>query len=256
MWKAVEKAFNWADLPVELSRADAALEPEFLRIYAACKEFTMTSRARMYALYQATKFVVQAKIPGALAECGVWRGGSMMLVARTLVDLAATDRTLYLYDTFEGMSRPSEHDVTLRGGHAALPEWERHRRGVMDRLRKLFYRHWYEGGLDAVRRNLASTGYPADRIVYVPGKVEDTLPGTGPEQLALLRLDTDWYESTKHELECLYPRLAARGILIIDDYGYWAGAKQAVDEYFAGRTPQFLTRIDWTGRMLSKTELT
>jgi len=254
MWRAVEKAFNLANLGVEMSRVDAALEPEFLAIYRQCREYTMTSRARMYALYQATRFAVKAGIPGDFVECGVWRGGSMMLVARTLVALGATDRRLYLYDTFEGMSRPSEHDVTLRGSKAALPEWERHRRGLFDRLRRLFYRHWYEGGLDQVRKNLTSTGYPADHLVFVKGKVEDTLPGTAPEKVALLRLDTDWYESTKHELVTLYPRLSHRGILILDDYGYWAGAKQAVDEYFSDRPAELMTRVDWTARILSKSE--
>ena len=80
---------------------------------------------------------------------------------------------------------------------------------------------------------LHGTGYPPERIHFVRGPVEETLPAGAPDEIALLRLDTDWYESTRHELEHLYPRLAAGGVLLVDDYGHWEGARKAVDEYFA-----------------------
>ena len=96
----------------------------------------------------------------------------------------------------------------------------------------------------------AATGYPAERLHFVEGKVEDTIPEQAPERIALLRLDTDWYESTRHELEHLYPRLSPGGVLIIDDYGHWEGARQAVDEYFKGEV--YLHRIDYTGRLAIK----
>jgi O-methyltransferase len=112
---------------------------------------------------------------------------------------------------------------------------------------------WCYAGLEEVRVNLASTGYPVDRVHFVRGKVEDTIPGTVPEPIALLRLDTDWYESTKHELTHLFPRLVPGGVLIIDDYGHWQGARQATDEYFASaRVPLLLHRVDYTGRIAVK----
>ena len=87
----------------------------------------------------------------------------------------------------------------------------------------------------------------------VKGKVEDTLPGHAPDHIAVLRLDTDWYASTKHEMEHLYPRLARGGVLIIDDYGHWAGSRQAVDEYLAEHGIHLLlNRTDYTGRMALK----
>jgi hypothetical protein len=92
---------------------------------------------------------------------------------------------------------------------------------------------WARSPLDEVRRNLLATGYPADRVRFVVGRVEDTLPDQAPESIALLRLDTDWYASTRHELVHLFPRLAVGGVLLIDDYGHWQGARQAVDEYLA-----------------------
>jgi len=113
---------------------------------------------------------------------------------------------------------------------------------------------WAVADIEDVRRNMASTGYPQDLVRYLKGPVEQTLPALGPPgPIALLRLDTDWYESTKHELMHLFPLVRPGGILIIDDYGHWEGARKAVDEYFAatGR-PFFLHRIDYTGRLLVK----
>jgi O-methyltransferase len=113
---------------------------------------------------------------------------------------------------------------------------------------------WCIASLDDVRANLLSTGYPANQIHFVPGKVEQTIPKTLPERLALLRLDTDWYESTKHELEHLYPRLSNDGVLIIDDYGHWRGAREAVDEFFLRSRHPLLHRLDYTGRLMLKRE--
>ncbi len=112
---------------------------------------------------------------------------------------------------------------------------------------------WAEAPLADVQRNLSSTGYPPERLHLIAGRVENTIPDQAPEQIALLRLDTDWYESTAHELAHLYPRVVRGGIVIIDDYGYWRGARQAVDE-FIQRCPDalFLMRIDNTGRLFLK----
>jgi len=108
-------------------------------------------------------------------------------------------------------------------------------------------------GQDAVRATLTQSGYPTGRLHFVRGPVETTLPEHAPERLALLRLDTDWYESTRHELQHLYPRLSEGGVLIVDDYGHWEGARRAVDEYFERHPPApLLNRIDYTGRIAVK----
>jgi O-methyltransferase len=199
---------------------------------------TMTSPQCVAALCQAVRYVVRARIPGAIAECGVWRGGSMMAVALTLQRLGVT-RDLYLYDTFDGMTAPEHVDKTSSGGRLAA-----------DRLGPSTLR-LLEVPLETVAANMASTGYDDALVHYVPGPVEETLPAAAPDRIALLRLDTDWYKSTRHELETLFPRLSPGGILIIDDYGDWQGAKLAVDEYFAA-SPVFLNRIDYTARLVVK----
>jgi hypothetical protein len=151
---------------------------------------------------------------------------------------------LYLFDTFEGMSHPTEHDVRAETGERAAELLAHSNKG--DQI-------WACSSLREVQENLARTEFPANRVHFVRGRVEDTIPHQAPEQISILRLDTDWYESTRHELIHLFPRLSAHGVLIIDDYGSWAGARKAVDEYFA--TSEFrplLARIDDTGRICTK----
>jgi predicted O-methyltransferase YrrM len=217
------------------------LEPEFRALHERCAPFTMTSPERMYAVYQAVRHVVRARVPGDIVECGVWRGGSSMLAALALLEAGDDERALYLYDTFAGMSEPGERDVTVSGA-SARPEWRQAQRGEVN--------EWCYSPLEEVERNLRSTGIDPARLHFVEGKVEDTIPATAPEQIAVLRLDTDWYESTWHELTHLYPRLSPGGVLIVDDYGHWQGAREAVDRYFGEvAEPILLARTDYTGRI-------
>ncbi len=214
------------------------LEPEFLELYEKCRTETMTSLERMYALYNATRYIVANGIAGDFVECGVWRGGSVMLIALTLARLGDTGRTLWLYDTFAGMTPPQEIDVQTMSGRPA--------RAVLD-----------EDAANGPFRGIAAReiaeknlrGYP--NVRFIEGDVLSTIPSFAPPAIALLRLDTDWYASTRHELEHLYPRVTAGGVLIIDDYGYWSGARKATDEYFGGNGP-LLHRIDYTGRICVK----
>jgi hypothetical protein len=235
-WELTHSATRDAQALADLSDAERA-------IVARVAPFTMTSLDRRASLLQAVDHVVRHGVPGDIVECGVWRGGSMMAVALALLARGDTQRHLYLYDTFEGMSEPTAADRSHDGVSAQL-QLERTARGQGV---------WCEAGLEDVQANLWSTGYPRERIHFVQGRVEDTIPATLPQQIALLRLDTDWYESTRHELQHLYPRLQSQGVLIIDDYGHWQGARQAVDEYFAGSVPPaYLHRVDYTARLLVK----
>jgi O-methyltransferase len=204
------------------------------------RPYTMTSVERIFHLIAAVEYVVANGMPGSIVECGVWKGGSMMAVALTLLQLGDTSRDLYLYDTFEGMSAPAAMDVRYDDTPA---------QDILAGREKTTDNNWGYSPLDDVRRNLLSTSYPQDRIHFIKGKVEDTLPKHVPETIALLRLDTDWYESTLQELMHLYPRLVAGGPFIIDDYGWWKGARKAVDEYLATLNAKpLLHRIDDSAR--------
>jgi hypothetical protein len=221
------------------------MEPEFLEIYRRASAFTMTSVERMYALYQAVGHVVRQGIPGDLVECGVWKGGSAMVMALTLQALGDTGRRIWLYDTFAGMTRPGEIDRRARDGAEMVTRWEHFQRDG--------HNAWTFAPLDEVRTNVESTGYPADKLSYVQGEVEHTIPAQVPESIAVLRLDTDWYQSTYHEMCHLYPLLVRSGLLVLDDYGSFEGARAAVDQYLAEQAlPLFLARIDTTGRIAVK----
>jgi O-methyltransferase len=241
---------NWLLAASGTQVHDPALsdDPIFVEIHGRCAPFTMTSKERMHALYAACMHVVDAGLPGSFVECGVWKGGSSMLIASCLKHRGVTDRDLYLYDTFEGMSVPEDVDRSHTGEPAE---------GTFASLRRSAdTSDWCYSPLDEVKRNMASTGYPAERIHYIKGKVEDSLPDHSPQgPIALLRLDTDWYASTRQELLHLYPALVHNGVLIIDDFGHWEGAKKAVMEYFReNRVNLLLNRIDYTGRIGIKTD--
>lgn len=215
------------------------------KIIEKVEPFTMTSQERIYGLIEAVKYLVKNKIQGDIVECGVWKGGSMLAIAEILTHMKNVHRDLFLYDTFEGMSAPSEHDVDFTNQKAAelLISNENKEENFV----------WAYSSLDVVKQTMSYSTYPQNKIHYVKGKVEETIPYTLPGNIALLRLDTDWYESTKHELVHLFPKLAIGGVLIIDDYGFWKGARKAVDEYFLENNIHILlNRLDDTGRIAIK----
>lgn len=209
------------------------------------RPFTMTSDERLVTLSRAIEYIVDNDIDGDIVECGVWRGGSMMMAAKKLIRLNHLSKRLYLFDTFEGMSEPQDVDVA----------WDE-----VSALEKMNTADKYAGPnvwcystIDEVKTNLSKTGYPPAKLAFIKGKVEQTLPGNSIEKISLLRLDTDWYKSTKSELEHLYHKLQIGGILIIDDYGHWQGAKKATDEFIKKKGLKlFLNRIDYTGRLAVK----
>lgn len=211
-----------------------------MRIFNSVKSYTITSPEKISALIDATKYIAKQKIDGAFVECGVWKGGSVMTMALTLKETGDL-RDIYLYDTFSGMVAPSDVD-----GELAMKAYSKS--GTSGSFSK-----WLCSPVEEVQKNIFETGYPKDKLNFVKGRVEDTIPGTIPEKIALLRLDTDFYESTKHELKHLFPILSPGGIIIIDDYGTWQGARKAVDEYIEeNKVCIFLNRIDSEGRIAVK----
>lgn len=205
------------------------------------RPWTMTSAERIYALIQAVRYVSASGIAGAIVECGVWKGGSMAAVAKTLLQMPDVSRDLYLFDTFEGMTEPTARDVDYSGKEAS------------DVLVEDVGSRCADAPLERVKEVLYGTGYPREKIHFIQGKVEETIPASAPGSISLLRLDTDWYASTRHELIHLFPRLSRAGVIIIDDYGHWRGSRQACGEYFTqNRIPILLNRIDYTGRIALK----
>lgn len=227
-------------------------DPVFAKIWDAASPYTMTSPARGHALYNAVNHIVDRGLRGNIVESGTWRGGSAMIIALTLAERGETERELYLFDTFSGMPEPEMIDVDYLGNPASVLLAE----AVEARGESLV---WAMADLDQVRENLESTAYPADRIHLIEGDIRKTAAETRTGALALLRLDTNWYSSTASELLTLWPRLVQHGILLIDNYGHWLGARAAVDEFFAGDEPAapapvLLQPLDYTGRLVVRTE--
>ena len=222
----------------------AELSPADTELLAGASRWTMTSAERLASLVLAARYISNNRISGDVVECGVWRGGSSIVLAHALSachDSAA--REFWMFDTFGGMTPPS-----LEDGPKADERYRAARKsddGGSD---------WCRATLEDVRGNVARSGLPDDFFHYVVGDVTKTLTQSGlPERIAILRLDTDFYDSTLAELQALYPRLSSGGVLIVDDYGHWDGARRAVDEYFLTCENQpFLIPIDYTGRVAIK----
>ena len=221
------------------------VEPWQWELIEYVKPYTMTSPERILALIQATKYILKYGIEGDFVECGSWKGGSAMVMAKVIMQ-ENEQRNLWLYDTFEGMSPPTDHDKDIRGLSAK-------ERLIKEEINKQNSWLWAVASFDEVRKNLVSINFPDQNLIMIKGKVEETLLNNKPEKISLLRIDTDWYESTKVELEQLFPLVSPKGIIIIDDYGHWSGCRKAVDEYFFNKNIQvFLNRIDYTGRLIIK----
>lgn len=186
------------------------------------------NQEKLYTTFCAIKYIVENDIPGDLVECGVYKGRMIAMMCVTLLSLGVTDRKIYLFDTFKGMVGLSENDYKLnREGYTYSYNMSRQRS-----MQREGYNLRCFSPTDSVKEYLLKTGYPEEMLIFVEGDVVDTIPTEKINEISFLRLDTDWYISTKHELDNLYPLLTAGGVFVQDDYGSWAGAKKAVDEYF------------------------
>lgn len=225
------------NFPVEMTKEERAL-------VELAGQYSMTGPLRMWALVQSIRHVATKDLEGDFVECGVWRGGNLVLMKK-MQEACGLDREIYAFDTFEGMSEPTEIDVDFAGKSVDKMMKSQPKKETINNI------HAY-CEIDTVKKNLASCGVN-DGIRFIKGKVQDTLPDEKnlPEKISILRLDTDWYESTKAEMEILYPRLVKGGVLIVDDYGHYKGAQVAVDEYFGDAKP-WLHFVDYTCRLAIK----
>jgi predicted O-methyltransferase YrrM len=207
---------------------------EFSSLYRQVRSHTMCSNARLRGLYRSLHHVVDRNLPGDIVECGCARGGSAALMALTLRQLQSP-RKLWLFDTFAGLPAPTSHDPDFELADLFTGTCI----GTLDEVREFFHR------LDA-----------ADNVEFVPGLFQETLPTAAVSQIVVLHIDGDWYESVKVCLESLYDKVVPGGVIQLDDYGYWQGARKAVDEFVKARRIQApLQKLDYSGRFLIKPQL-
>ena len=214
-------------------------DADFYKLLAKAWPYSMSSIYgfvdSFHALYQTVDYIAKRNIPGDFVECGTYLGGMSLIAALAFMKHGDTSRHFYLFDTFEGMPAPTEED-----GRWLISAYDKE---------TLEGHEWAKADMETVRKIMLASGYPAENIHLVKGMVEDTIPHAAPDKIAILRLDTDLYTSTHHELVHLYPRLTAGGALVLDDYGYMPGAKKAVDEYFTRHPAILLNRINFTVRV-------
>jgi hypothetical protein len=183
---------------------------------------------------EAIKYILENNIGGAIIECGVQAGHIEDLWITELLKQNNTFRDIYMYDTFAGLVKPTEHDYTCENNTSlkmnadeTLVYWKN---SIIDDKTNA----WCYAPLDYVKNRLNATGYPQDKLHYIVGDVMETLKDKSniPEKIAILRLDTDWYESSKYELEQMYNNVVPGGVIIFDDYYFWEGQRRATDEFF------------------------
>ncbi len=204
---------------------------------------TQLSYERLMTLYEQVAYLERRRLPGALVECGVWRGGAAAMMAQANLAKGQERRPLHLFDSFEGMPEPRpEKD----GPEATrlMEQGARQRTAVNAAAPE-----------DALELIVNRIGYPETFVQVHKGWFQDTLPKDRDElgPIALLRIDGDWYESTRIVLEMLFDLVTPGGVIVIDDYGHFEGCRRATDEFLAVHAPDvYLHHIDYTGRYLMK----
>ena len=248
-YKIEIKKLNHLVFPVEASDEEKRIMKLVLKYKEGRKSkdpLTMVSVKQLWAAISAVKYVVKNNIDGDIVECGVWRGGCSIAMALVLKQLKSSKKII-LYDTFEGMTAPQEIDKTVKNGAPAIDQYN-------DSMSKN-HNNWCYASIEDVKQNFIKHKC-IENVSFIKGDVLETLqnPINLPSSISLLRLDTDWYESTKKELDVLFPLLQSKGVLLIDDYGWWEGSKKAVDEYFstADRVRPLLWQTDNIGRAAIK----
>lgn len=180
---------------------------------------------------EALQYIISNHIEGDIVECGVDAGHFEFIWINKLLELKQ-ERDIYMYDTFAGLTQPGEYDYTCSDStiytmtaNEVMNEWK-------NKIINENTNGWCCTPLEKVQNRLASTGYPEAKLHYIVGDVMETLQKFVPEKIAILRLDTDWYESSKIELEKMYDNVVDGGIIIFDDYYHWDGQRRATDEFF------------------------
>ena len=212
------------------------------------KLYSMTGEKRMSYLTKSIKYIFENKIDGDFVECGVWQGGNLILMQR-LIDHYGEKKSIYGYDTFDGMTLPSEFDLDINNNKAS---------NLLSNEKKVENLEnenvWCYSGVKTVKQNFTKHT-KNNYLKLIKGDVTNTLKNNEnlPKNISLLRLDTDFYESTKIEMEILFPLVVKNGLIIVDDYGHWKGQKKAVDEYLNKiNFKPFMFEVDYSCRIFIK----
>lgn len=201
-----------------------------VRLVHRVRPYTALFPLRLCALYRLSREIDRLSVPGDVVECGVYNGGSAALMASNCTR-SPLDRKIWLFDSFQGLPQPTEKD----GQKAQACCW------------------WCHGDLSKVEEVFEKLSIPETRTRIVKGWFHDTFPSVDIQDIALLHIDADWYESVKLCFERFYDSVRPGGFIVIDDYGHWEGARRATNEFLETRGINArLTKVDYTGRYFQK----
>lgn len=204
-------------------------------IFNKVKDLTLLQYERIECNIKSIDYIINNNIDGDIVEAGVYKGGSILSMILRLEERHILNRQIHLYDTFNGMTESSEYDIDLNNIKA--------KDAIDDYLCKC--------DLDSVKNNIKNnSAYPSNLIQYHVGDILKTK--FIPEKISILRLDTDWYESTKFELDNFFDKVSIGGVIMVDDYGHWNGCKKAVDEFLLKHPEIEIEKIDYTGIIFYK----
>ena len=207
--------------------------------YVLKNRLTMGGKDNLAATILAVRYVCQNKIKGDFVECGVWRGGHGIAAALTF-DLYQSKNKIICFDTFLGMTKPTDKDFRIYNNEKAITKFNSSSREN--------HNTWCYASFEEVENNFLRANVSKANFQLIKGDVAETLPKFEVDAISFLRLDSDWYESTKVELKYLWPLLAVNGVLVVDDYGHWQGSKKAVDEFFQSSPTILFHAIDYKSR--------
>lgn len=210
------------------------------------QKYSMTPQIRIFNLLQSLRHIKYKKIEGDYVECGVWKGGNIILFKKFIENEDRDSiKNIFAFDTYEGMTEPDENDYDISSKVSANVLLK----GDKTKQTNL----WGVCSLENVKKNILENVNNMKNIKFIKGRVENTLnlDSNLPDKISLLRLDTDWYSSTKKELEVLYSKVSSGGIIIIDDYGHWGGSKKAVDNFFLNKYV-WMHYVDYACRLIIK----
>lgn len=207
-------------------------------------DISLTSLPNKWSLLQSLNYIKNNNVEGDIVETGVFKGANLVLI-KNFLDKSNLNKKIYAYDTYAGQPQPSNLDFDLKGTN------------MIDKFSDLKKKNIVPVycSLEDVKSNIKKyCNNDLGKITFVKGKVEETLDDQSniPKKISLLRLDTDFYDSIKKSLEVLYPRLVKGGVLIIDDYGHFKGAKIATDNFFKDEKKIWMHRVDYTCRLMIK----
>jgi hypothetical protein len=213
-------------------------------LFIMIRKNTMVTPKRLNNVYDLTEKIITENINGDLVECGVWKGGCVAIMAY-VQKKHKSYKKIWMFDSFEGLPEPTEED-----GENAKIYAKNKNKGNLRSIKKCV------GPLEDVKAIFKKLDLNWSQAVVKRGWFQETLPNANKElkEISLLRLDGDWYESTKICLDQLYTKVSKGGYIIIDDYYHWEGARKAIDEFLQKQKIKAkIIKIDNDGAYFRKT---